>query len=58
MGASGCMPLMDEFMLTEDYKAGTAVLDSTSNCAICEDLEVRWVDGGKGLKRKISLLGW
>ena len=27
-----------------------------SNRTICEDLEVRWENGGKGLKRKVSLL--
>ena len=27
---------------TENYETGTAVLDSTLNRTICEDLEVRW----------------
>ena len=58
MGASGRMPLMDEVIVAEDYQAGTAVLDCILNRTICEDVEVCWGNGGKGLKRKVSLLGW
>ena len=58
MGAHGSMPHVDEIILAEDYQTGTAVLDSFSNRTICEDLEVRWEDGGKGMKKKVSLLGW
>ena len=57
MGARWSMPLVDKVILAEDYQTGTAVLDSISNRAICEDLEVRWGNGGNGLKRKVSLLG-
>ena len=49
---------MDEEILTEDYQTGIAVLDFTSYRAICEDLEVRCGSGGKGLKRRVSLLRW
>ena len=42
MGASGSMPQVDEFIMTVDYLTGTAVLDSTTNRAICEDVDVRW----------------
>ena len=58
MGARGSMPNIDEVTLTEDYQTGTAVLDFTSNRTFCEDLDVLWWDGGKCLKRKVSLLGW
>ena len=58
IGASGSMPLVDEVILAEDYLTGTAVLDSISSRTICEDLEVLWGNVGKGLKRKVSLLGW
>ena len=50
MGARGSMPIMDEVILAEDYQTGTAILDSSLNQAICEDVVVRWGDGGKGLK--------
>ena len=58
MGARGSMPLVDKVILAEDYQTGIAVLDSMSNRTICEDLEVRWWNGGNGLKQKFSLLGW
>ena len=58
MGARGSMPLVDEVIIMEDYQTGTAVLDSISNRTICEILEVRRGGGGKGLKYKVSLLGW
>ena len=47
----GSMPLVDEVILAEDYQTGTAILYSISNRTICEDLEVRWWDEGKGTKR-------
>ena len=58
MGAHGSMPLVDKVILAEDYQTGTAVLDTTANRTICEEVEVRWGNGGKGLKRKVSLLRW
>ena len=58
MGARGSMPLVDEVILAEDYQAGIVVLDCISNRAIGEDLEVLRGSEGKGLKRKVSLLGW
>ena len=58
IGARRSMLLVDEVILTEDYHAGTTVFDSISNRTICEELEVCWVNGGKGLKRGVSLLGW
>ena len=56
MGARESMPIMDKVFLAENYQTGTAILDSTSNRTICEDLEVCWANGGKGLKQKVSLL--
>ena len=56
MDARGSMPCVDEVILAEDYL--TAYLISVSNRTICEDLEIRWRNGGKGLKQKVSLLGW
>ena len=44
---------MDVVILTEDYQTGTVVLDSTSSRTMCEDLEVRLGDGGKGLMQKV-----
>ena len=58
MGARGGMSLMDDVILAEDYQTGTAIIDFVSNRTICEDLVVRWGNGGKGLKRKVYLLGW
>ena len=58
MGARGSMPLMDEVILADDYQTGSDILYSTANRTICEDLEVRWGNGGNGMKRKVSLLGW
>ena len=58
MGARWSMPLIDEVILAEDYQTGTAVLDSISYRIICVDLVVSLGNGGKGLKRKVSLLGW
>ena len=58
MGAHGSMPLVDEVILAVDYQTGTVVLDSISNRTICEDLEVCWGNGGKGLKLNVSMLGW
>ena len=58
MGAHGSMPLMDEVILAEDNQSGTVVLDSILNRTICDDLEVRWGNGGKGSKLNVSLLGW
>ena len=54
MGAHGSMPHGDEVILTEDYNTGTAVLDSTSNQTINEDVEVHWEDGCEGLKQMVS----
>ena len=57
MGACGSMPLVDVVNLTEGYRTGTAVLDSISYQAICEDLEVRlgWRKGfvAKGLSAEM-----
>ena len=58
MGACGSMPLVDEVTLVEDYQTGTTVLDSILNRTICDDLEVRWGNGGKALREKVSQLGW
>ena len=58
IGARWSMPLVDEVILSEDYEIGTTILDCISNRTICEDLEVRLGNGGIGLKRKFSLLGW
>ena len=58
MGARGSILLVDMVILAEVYQAGTVVHDSITNLTICEDLEVRWGNGGKGLKRMVSLLGW
>ena len=58
MGACMSMPLVGEVILTDDYQTGTTVLDSTSSRTICEDLEVCCGNAAKGLKRKVSLLGW
>ena len=58
MVAHGSMPLMDEVILAEGYQNGTIFLDSIMNRTICEDLQVIRGNGGKGLKRKIALLGW
>ena len=54
MSARRSMPLVSEAILAEDYQTGIAVLDSISNRTICEDLEVRCGNGGKGLKQKVS----
>ena len=53
MGARWSMPLVDEVNLATDYQTGTTILDSIMNRAICEDLEVRWGNGGNGLKQKV-----
>ena len=58
MGARRRMPLVDEAIMEEDYQTGDADLDSISNRTMYEDLEVRWGNGGKGLKQNVSLLGW
>ena len=39
----------NEVILNEDYQTSIVVLDSTAKGTICEDLEVCWGDGGKGL---------
>ena len=42
IGARWSMSLMDKVILAKDYQTSTAVLESTLNRTICEDLEVRW----------------
>ena len=56
MGALGSMPLVDKPLmdLAEDYQTGTSILDSISNRTVCENVEVRWGNGGKDFKRKVS----
>ena len=58
MGARGSTSLVDEVILTKEYQTCTTVFESTLNRTIGEDVEVRWEDVGKGLRRMVSLLGW
>ena len=57
MSARARMPLVGNVSLIEDYQTDT-VLNSSSNRTISDDLDVRCGEGGKGLKRKVSLLAW